>query len=48
LLALAVCLGGLSFLRKVEYRQIAVDCVSWYWHVMGLAWVLLFGLLAMG
>lgn len=48
ILVLTACLASLGFLRKVEYRQIAVDCVSWYWHAMGLAWVLLFGLLAMG
>ena len=48
ILALAVSLGALGFLRKVEYRQIAVDSISWYWHAMGLAWLLLFGLLAMG
>jgi len=47
ILALAVSLGALGFLRKVEYRQIAVDSISWYWHAMGLAWLLLFGLLAM-
>jgi cytochrome c oxidase subunit 3 len=48
ILALAGCLGALGFLRKVEYRQIAVDSVAWYWHAMGLAWMLLFWLLAMG
>jgi len=47
ILALVVSLGALGFLRKVEYRQIAVDSISWYWHAMGLAWLLLFGLLAM-
>jgi cytochrome c oxidase subunit 3 len=46
--ALAACLFLLGFLRKVEYRQIAIDSMAWYWHAMGLAWVLLFGLLAMG
>jgi len=48
ILALAASLGGLGLLRKVEFRQIAVDSMSWYWHAMGLAWVLLFGLLASG
>jgi cytochrome c oxidase subunit 3 len=46
--ALAASLFGLAMLRKVEYRQIAVDSISWYWHAMGLAWILLFGLLASG
>jgi cytochrome c oxidase subunit 3 len=48
ILALAASLVGLRLLRKVEYRQIAVDSLSWYWHTMGLAWLLLFGLLALG
>lgn len=48
LLALVGCLTMLGFLRKVEYRQIAVDCMAWYWHAMGMAWILLFGLLALG
>jgi len=47
MLALAICLVGLGSLRKVEYRQIAVDSLSWYWHAMGIFWLLLFGLLAM-
>jgi cytochrome c oxidase subunit 3 len=46
ILALAVSLFGLRMLKKVEYRQIAVDCLNWYWHTMGLAWLLLFGVLA--
>ena len=45
--ALAVSLVALGFLRKIEYRQIAVDCLSWYWHTMGLAWLILFGILAL-
>jgi cytochrome c oxidase subunit 3 len=48
LLLLIGCLGALGLLRKIEYRQIAVDSVAWYWHTMGLAWLLLFGLLALG
>jgi cytochrome c oxidase subunit 3 len=48
ILVLATSLGALGLLRKVEYRQIAVDSLSWYWHAMGLAWLFLFGLLAMG
>jgi cytochrome c oxidase subunit 3 len=48
ILLLASSLGTLGLLRKVEFRQIAVDSLSWYWHTMGVAWLLLFGLLAMG
>ena len=31
--------------RRLEYRQIAVDCTAWYWHTMGMFWVFLFVLL---
>jgi cytochrome c oxidase subunit III len=47
-LALVFCLTALSLLRKVEFRQIAVDTMAWYWHAMGLAWLLLFVVLATG
>jgi cytochrome c oxidase subunit 3 len=46
ILALTICLVALGRLGKVEYRQIAVDSLSWYWHTMGLFWLLLFVLLA--
>jgi hypothetical protein len=34
--ALTICLSALGWLRRVEYRQIAVDATAWYWHAMGL------------
>jgi cytochrome c oxidase subunit III len=43
--ALAAALIGLFTLKKIELRQVAVDCVAWYWHTMGLFWVFLFVLL---
>jgi cytochrome c oxidase subunit III len=45
ILALLSALASLSFLRRVEYRQIVVDCTAWYWHSMGLFWIGLFALL---
>jgi cytochrome c oxidase subunit 3 len=48
MLLLAIGLFALQFFRKVESRQIAVDSLAWYWHAMGVAWLFLFGLLAMG
>jgi len=48
ILALLFCLCGLGWLKRVEYRQIAVDATAWYWHAMTLAWLLLFGVLALG
>lgn len=28
--------------KKVEMRQIAIDCSAWYWHAMSLFWAFLF------
>jgi cytochrome c oxidase subunit III len=47
-LAVAVCLCILGAFKRVEYRQIAVDTLAWYWHAMGLAWLVLFAVLALG
>jgi cytochrome c oxidase subunit 3 len=44
-LALAGALAGLYWSKQIENRQILVDCAAWYWHSMGLLWILLFGLL---
>lgn len=43
--ALVVAVIGLYGFKKVESRQIMVDCVAWYWHSMGVLWLALFGLL---
>jgi len=47
-IALAVCLAVLRGLKRLELRQIAVDAAAWYWHAMGLAWLILFAVLAIG
>jgi cytochrome c oxidase subunit III len=46
MLALTASLFGLRTLKKVEYRQIAVDCLNWYWHFMSVTWLMLFAVLA--
>ncbi len=46
--ALLFCLFALGWLRRVEYRQIAVDTTAWFWHTMGLAWLVLWGVLTFG
>jgi cytochrome c oxidase subunit 3 len=43
--ALLAALAGLFTLKKIEFRQVAVDAVAWYWHTMGLFWMFLFVLL---
>jgi cytochrome c oxidase subunit III len=47
-LALLVCLTALGWFKRVESRQIAVDSTAWFWHSMGLAWVVLFVVLVFG
>ena len=44
-LALASAMLALIFLRRVELRQVVVDCTAWYWHTMGVFWIFLFGML---
>jgi cytochrome c oxidase subunit III len=46
LFAIGFALLSLRILKRIEYRQIAVDCTAWYWHTMGVFWLFLFGLLA--
>ena len=46
--ALAICLFALGWLKRVEFRQIAVDATAWYWHTMSMAWLLLLAVLALG
>ena len=47
-LALIACLSTMHMLKRVELRQIALDATAWYWHAMGLAWLILFGVLVVG
>jgi cytochrome c oxidase subunit 3 len=48
IIALAVCLVIIRGFKRVELRQIAVDATAWYWHAMGLAWMVLFAVLVIG
>lgn len=43
--ALAFAFVGLFRFKKVESRQIALDCTAWFWHAMSLFWIFLFALL---
>jgi cytochrome c oxidase subunit 3 len=47
-LALLLCLCALGWLKRVDYRQIAVDTTAWFWHAMSMAWLLLFSVLVFG
>lgn len=43
--AIAAALAALWSSKRMEIRQIIVDTAAWYWHVMGVLWLCLFGLL---
>ena len=44
--ALITAFISLFISRQMENRQILVDLAAWYWHSMGVLWVILFLLLA--
>ncbi len=46
--ALVAALVGLHRSRRMLTRQILVDATVWYWHAMGVLWLLLFALLEFG
>jgi cytochrome c oxidase subunit 3 len=48
IVALILCLTALGLFKRVESRQIAVDATAWFWHSMGLAWLVLFAVLVFG
>ncbi|HEY6446951.1 MAG TPA: cytochrome c oxidase subunit 3 [Acidobacteriaceae bacterium] len=43
--ALVFALAAMFRFKRVERRQIAVDCSVWYWHAMGVFWAFIFALL---
>ncbi len=47
-LALLFCLFALGLLKRIDYRQIAVDSTAWFWHAMSFAWLVLFAVLIFG
>lgn len=46
--ALILCLTILGRLKRVEFRQIAIDATAWFWHTMVLTWLVLYGVLVFG
>ena len=43
--ALLGAVGSMFFIKRVMWRQVAIDCVAWYWYTVSLLWLLLFGVL---
>ncbi len=48
ILALGGAFIGLFVSKQMERRQIMVDLSAWYWHSMGVLWIVLFTLLVFG
>jgi len=48
IMALITAIVGLQRSRQFASRQILVDVTVWYWHAMGVLWLLLFALLEYG
>ncbi|WP_420239911.1 heme-copper oxidase subunit III [Telmatobacter bradus] len=48
LLGLLFCLTLVGFLRKVEFRQIAIDSTAWVWQAFSLIWLGLYSVLLFG
>jgi cytochrome c oxidase subunit III len=40
--ALVFAMCAMFAFKRVELRQVAVDCSAWYWHAMGLFWGFIF------
>jgi cytochrome c oxidase subunit 3 len=46
--ALILCLTVLGRLKRVEFRQIAIDSTTWFWHTTVLTWMALYAVLVFG
>lgn len=43
--ALMGTIGSMFVIKRVMWRQVAIDCAAWYWYTMSALWLVLFGLL---
>ena len=43
--AMVGTVGSMFFLRRVTWRQVAMDCTAWYWYTLSGLWVVLFAVL---
>jgi cytochrome c oxidase subunit 3 len=48
LAGLVFCLVALGWLPRVEFRQVTIDTTAWFWHTMGIAWLVLWAVMALG
>jgi cytochrome c oxidase subunit 3 len=45
MVAMVGAVGSMFFIKRVLWRQVAIDCAAWYWYTMSVLWLLLFSLL---
>lgn len=45
MVALLAAVGSMFFLKRVMWRQVAMDCTAWYWHMISALWLALFAFL---
>ncbi len=45
MVALLAAVGSMFFIKRVLWRQVAMDCTAWYWHTMSALWLVLFTVL---
>ncbi|MCL5263497.1 MAG: cytochrome c oxidase subunit 3 [Acidobacteria bacterium] len=48
IVALMSAVGSMFFIKRVMWRQVAIDCTAWYWHTMSALWLVLFAVLLYG
>jgi cytochrome c oxidase subunit 3 len=45
MIAMVGAVGSMFFIKRVMWRQVAIDCAAWYWYTMSALWLLLFTVL---
>jgi len=45
MVALITSVVSMFFIKRVMWRQVAMDCTAWYWHAMSALWLVLFAVL---
>ena len=45
MVALIASVVSMFFIKRVMWRQVAIDCTAWYWHAMSALWLVLFAVL---
>lgn len=43
--AMVAAVGSMFFIKRIMWRQVAIDCAACYWYTMSALWLLLFAVL---